>query len=486
VLSILEPIQTHAGRAGQKIALVTEEREISYAGLLARAAAYRDCLKQHDIKPGQRIGHALSDDIETVAAIFGIWAVGATAVPMDFRSKSSQRGLLVTKFELALVFEDTLKANAGYRSVGLAKVPTIGKWTTVIDFVRAPAFIATTSGSTGLPTGIVIPHATYFYRLDVYRVCYPVAEASKTLCCYPLSFAASRTLCMMTLAAGGTCYLAPALASGEELVEIIKTQEITELYIVPVTLEAILEAASPGALASLWYIGFGSASASQELKDRAVRELPCGIVEVYSATSTGALSFHTKKSLVERPETVGRIFEGVEVSIADDAGNEVAIGQHGLVRTRGPATLADVIGGHAGGDFIRDGWAYPGDIGYVDAEGYLTLVGRSNDMIVRGGEKIFPSEIEAVLFGHPSISDVAVVGLPDGRVGEVVGVAVCLREPITNHALRAYCVNKLQASKVPAVFHVLKELPRNSNGKILRHEVVRLISMVYRATGAKA
>ena len=472
--SVLQYIQRQVDANGHAVAFSNDERVVSYTQLLARSAAFRDCFLASRIQPGNRVGIALSDDIEMMAAIIGTWACQATAVPIDFRNRKSQRKATFESFELALIVEDDTDIAADYKYIAIDEVAEAGKWQNISDFGNAPAFIAATSGTSGLPSGIVLSHETYCHRLEVYHVCYPLTATSKTMLCYPISFAASRTLCVMTLMAGGQNCIAPYLASGEELVEFIRTQEITEAYIVPVTLQALVEAGTASDFKSLRYLGFGSAPTADSLKARALDFFKCDLVEVYSATSTGGLSFHTSESLRNRPETVGKIFDGVEVEIADGNGKPLPFDQVGLVRTRGPALISEVIGGHAGGDFLSNGWAYPGDLGSIGADRYLTLSGRRSEMIVRGGEKIYPLEVESVLLSHPHVSDAAVVAIAHSSLGEQVAALVCSSKPQALTTLRSHCVNHLPGSKVPAVFKIVEKIPRNANGKILRQEAARL------------
>ncbi len=474
VKSVLQYIQRQVEANGHALAFSDDERTVSYAQLLARSAALRDCFLASGIQPGNRVGMALSDDIEMMAAIIGTWACHATAVPIDFRNRKSQRKVTLETFELAFILEDDAGTASDYRSVSIDDVAEVGEWQNVFDLGNAPAFIAQTSGTSGLPSGIVLSHETYCHRLQVYHICYPLTATSKTMLCYPISFAASRTLCVMTLMAGGQNCIAPYLASGEELVEFIRTQEITEAYIVPVTLQALVEAGTASDFKSLRYLGFGSAPTADSLKARAMDFFKCDLVEVYSATSTGGLSFHTSESLRNRPETVGKIFDGIEVEIVDGNGNPLPPDHVGLVRTRGPALIGEVIGGHAGGDFLSDSWAYPGDLGSIGADRYLTLSGRRSEMIVRGGEKIYPLEVEMVLLSHPNVSDAAVVAIPHSSLGEQVAALVCSAKPQTLTTLRSHCVNHLPGSKVPAIFKIVEKIPRNANGKILCLDAAKL------------
>ena len=472
--SVLQYIQRHAATNGKAIAFSNDERSVTYAHLLSRAAAYRDCLVSNGCNVGSRIGVALSDDIEAMAAIIGIWACQATAVPIDFRNRKSQRKETFDAFNLTVILEDMAGDALHYSSIAIGEIAEHGQWKDINEFEAAPAILTLTSGTTGQPSGIVLHHHVQCNRCETYQQLYSLNSLSRNLICYPISFSASRSLCILTLIAGGQNCIAPILSSGKELAAFIRTQEITEAYLVPATLEALINAGEPEDFVLLRYLAFGSAPAAESLKARALDFFHCNLFEIYSATSTGALSYHTAETLRNRPEAVGRIFAGVELEIADSFGNTLGIGQIGLVRTRGPALITEVIGGHTGSDFVKDGWAYPGDLGSLDGNGFLTLAGRSSDMIVRGGEKIHPLEIEAVILQHPSVIDVAVLAIPHLTLGEQVAAVICLNDPQALGTLRGHCISRLPGNKVPAQFKLIDEIPRNANGKIMRKSLTSM------------
>lgn len=118
-----------------------------------------------------------------------------------------------------------------------------------------------------------------------------------------------------------------------------------------------------------------------------------------------------------------------------------------------------------------DGWVYPGDIGLLDADGFLTIIGRTSDMIIRGGINVFPGEVEEMLAGHPAVAEAAVVGWPDPVVGEEIAAFAVLREEVTPQAILAWCRSRIQPDKQPRELFILPALPRNANGKVVKREL---------------
>jgi acyl-CoA synthetase (AMP-forming)/AMP-acid ligase II len=178
--------------------------------------------------------------------------------------------------------------------------------------------------------------------------------------------------------------------------------------------------------------------------------------------------------LPNKPATVGT---GAGLSIIDEAGRHLPANASGEVVVRGPNVMLGYRN-DAGANAVAflDGWFRTGDVGTIDADGYLSLTGRIKDIINRGGEKISPQEVEAVLLAHPAVAKAAVFGVPDRKYGEEVEAAVVLRAPVSPQELQALCRLRLAAFKVPKVIHVVPALPENALGKIIRRDLSRLFS----------
>jgi acyl-CoA synthetase (AMP-forming)/AMP-acid ligase II len=173
-----------------------------------------------------------------------------------------------------------------------------------------------------------------------------------------------------------------------------------------------------------------------------------------------------------RPETVGRVLPHVTLEIVGEDDRPLPAGEVGAIRVRSPAVGRAIYGtARDAGDQIKNGWAYPGDTGAVDGDGFLQLMGRSSDMIIRGGVNVHPSEVEAVLAELEGVKDVAVVGFAKSREGEEIAAFVVSSPELTEAALNAHCRGRLVSHKRPRKFVFVSDLPRNANGKILRTEL---------------
>jgi long-chain acyl-CoA synthetase len=196
---------------------------------------------------------------------------------------------------------------------------------------------------------------------------------------------------------------------------------------------------------------------------------PCEIAELYGMSEGGATRISMAEWL-DRPGSVGTPWPGVEVRILDEAGQPVPVGETGVIYVRPPGGIGFRY--HDDPDKTADAWrddAFTvGDVGHLDADGYLFLTDRASDMVIRGGVNVYPREIEEVLHLHPDVVDCAIFGVPDERLGEQLYAVVETRVPVDEDDLRAHCAAHLADFKVPATFELVDELPRQPNGKVLK------------------
>jgi acyl-CoA synthetase (AMP-forming)/AMP-acid ligase II len=229
-------------------------------------------------------------------------------------------------------------------------------------------------------------------------------------------------------------------------------------------------------LSSLLVVGLGGAPTDPDLVRRARRTLRCAVVVGYGATETGGGVLVSRMEDGERElaETVGRPFPGAEVKVVDEQRREVPRGSAGELACRSKAIMAGYLGGNDETTQVvdDDGWYYTGDLATIDHEGYVRILGRKRDVIIRGGAKVIPAEVEAVLGEHPGIVRAAVVGVPDRFAGEAVhafvvpaGTAPALAE------IRRHCAERLDPGKVPDAVHVVSELPVTESGEVRKTDL---------------
>ena len=226
-------------------------------------------------------------------------------------------------------------------------------------------------------------------------------------------------------------------------------------------------------LSSLRIIVHGAAPCPAAVKQQIIDWFPCPVWELYGASEGGATRISSDEWR-QRPGSVGLPWPGVEVRILDADGTALASGQDGLVyiRPAGGARFHYHDDPDKTEQAWRDGAFTVGDVGHLDADGYLFLTDRASDMVIRGGVNVYPREIEEVLYTHPAVVDCAVFGVPDERLGENLKAVVELRDASTDvEALRGFLAERLADFKVPAQWEVVDELPRNPNGKVMKRQL---------------
>jgi long-chain acyl-CoA synthetase len=211
-----------------------------------------------------------------------------------------------------------------------------------------------------------------------------------------------------------------------------------------------------------------------DIKRRGVEYFGDSIYEFYGATETGIVTVIGPDELLAHPQSCGRVFEGVEVRLLDDDGNEVAQGEPGELWSRSQQLLGEYYNKpEATQKNSRDGFFTVGDIAYRDADGYYYICDRKIDMVISGGVNIYPAEIEAVLLTHPAVEDCAVLGVPDEEWGEVVKAVVRVRpgHTVTADELIALCAENLASYKRPRTVDFVEDFPRDAAGKLLKRQL---------------
>jgi acyl-CoA synthetase (AMP-forming)/AMP-acid ligase II len=473
-VNLADVIDAVAHRQPTATAFTDSHGTLTYAGFMDRSAACAAQFAESGVTEGQRIGLAMQRDVDALAAMVGCWLIGAVAAPLDFRTRRQQRADICRDLGLHAVAESRPAAGAGDDYPVLKLDPGAGS--PGRRRLRGltgehPALISLTSGTTGRPAGIVLSHAAQYCRLAAYRESYPTHPATHLLNIYPTGFSASRNLCLLTLINGGRATILPPLSSAAEVADAIDKRGVTLFYAVPPVLEAMLALPVDRSFTTIETLGLGSGFSRPELKRQAFERLTPKLVEVYSASISGGISMLAGEDILTHGDTVGRPLMQSLVDIAGDGGDSAAAGETGAVRVRAPGMAEAVIGaeGRALSDRVVDGWVWTGDLGALRADGFLELRGRASDLIIRGGANVYPEEVERVLAGHPSVREVAVVGVPHPTLGEDVVAFVCGETDAAS--LDAFCLARLNSDKRPREFVVVGSLPRNANGKVMRGEL---------------
>jgi fatty-acyl-CoA synthase len=339
-----------------------------------------------------------------------------------------------------------------------------------------PAQIQYTSGTTGFPKGAILHHRGVVNASRLVAIGSGFEDGGVWINAMPMFHIGGGTLTELgTIALRGTYVLMPGFDAGL-ILELIETYRGTITLAVPTMLIGMLDHpdAATRDLTSLRTVMSGAAVVPAELVRRVKEAFDCQFSIVFGQTELHGVICQTQldDSPEDQSETIGRPLPQVEVKITDVLTGEVLpVGEQGEICARGYQTMLGYfqMPAETKAALKKDGWLHTGDLGSMDDRGYLRISGRLKDMIIRGGENIYPREIEDLLFSHPDVSEVAVVGVPDEKWGERVAAVIKpadAQHPPTPDALRAYCREHLAKYKTPADWFFVAEQPFTASGKI--------------------
>ncbi|MFI1360124.1 class I adenylate-forming enzyme family protein [Streptomyces sp. NPDC020898] len=448
---------------------------LTNAQLLHRTRAAAGHLQGLGIGPGDVVALKLTNRVEFVLLLFAAWRLGATVTPVNpsLTDVEVTRQLSDSGARL-LVIEDGAAATAGVTTLAVGEVPDETQWRdrTPSPEPSALALLIYTSGTTGVPKGVMLDHANIDAMVEMGRQALDVGPSDRCLLILPLFHVNGIVVSVLTpLLAGASVVIAGRRFDPRAFFDLVEQERPTFFSAVPTIygmLAALPDDVRPDT-SSLRFGVCGAAPASAELLTRFEARYGFPLVEGYGLSEGTCGSTINPVAGPRRAGTVGLPFPGQEIRIVDVDGSVLAPGTDGEVVVRGPNVMRGYLGRpEETARVVVDGWLRTGDVGHLDTEGYLTLVGRSKDMIIRGGENIYPKEIEDVLTSDASVLEAAVIGVPDEKWGEVVVAYVQPRpgSAVDPSALKALCARSLTGYKRPTAFFVVEAIAKNAVGKI--------------------
>lgn len=474
-----------AGRPGAP-ALEDGERSWTFAELDTAAARFAGALREAGLAAGDRIGVCLRDTADHLIARLAAGRAGIAVVPMDWRLPLPERGRVARSFRLAAVLTEPNGALEGTRCLPVddgwrARVATAAELP-FVDDPGLPLVLNLSSGTTGAPQAAIVTHGHYAQRIRNNVAALGPLAGLRYLSVSPLYFSGGSHFCLTTLLQGGTVILYPPMFGAEEYVDAVREHEATMAFLVPTVLRWLLAlpVAEPPLLPSLKLLVAAAAPLTGAERRQIVRRLTPNLYDMYGSAGGGNISALRPAEIAAHAGTVGRAVGDVDLQVVDDAGQAIPAGTVGRVRARGagvstawfdtsaPAATAAV----PRAERVTDGWLYTGDLGSLDADGYLTLQGRADDVILRGGANIYPDVVEAALRRCPGVVDAAVAGRAvQGGDPEIVAFVVAGDPALTERDLLTHCRGVLPAWMLPAEIRLVDDLPRTTSGKVKRREL---------------
>ena len=486
--TFIDPLKRALQVGADRTAIVFEGERTSYRDLWARCEKLAGMVSAQGVVPGDRIAILAENSPQYLEMYAALPAAGFVIVPLNTRHAEPELRYALEDAGAKLLITDRGPDTLSDLVDTVICLP--GQYESLLDEADAMelgvgvtedslAGLFYTGGTTGASKGVMLSHrnliSNTFHNMtisqpsqeDVWLILAPMFHAAGTNGVLGAIWSAS---CQIPLRAFNP-------ATGLDLIE---EHRVTCTLGVPAMVAALteLQLVEPRDTSSLRLFLHGASPIATEVVRRASQAFPSAeFVHVYGATETAPLvtGVRNEQLFLDEPRgrSCGQALLGVQIKIVDQDGNELSTGEVGEVAAKGP----NIMQGYwrkpeQTAEVLRDGWYHTGDLGRLDADGYLYLVDRAKDMIVTGGENVYCSEVEEVLYKHPAVLEAAVIGVPDGRWGEAVHAVVVQREAVTAEELIEFCRDHIAGYKLPkAITFSETELPKSGPGKILKREL---------------
>jgi len=505
--NLAQLMQTRVSAAPDKQFLFSEAdgRKFTYAEFEAAVDRASRLLASAGVVKGDVVSLLMPNSVEYVVAYFACWELGAIAGPINSLLKAQEISYVISDSEtrILLIHPDFLPTIDSIRSElsglrimefddeaattrnlnnhsGAAASTKAGLSDIDLD---SEAIIIYTSGTTGKPKGCLLTHGNLIANARQISQWLGFTEGDRLLTIMPLfHMNAVSVTTMSALYAGGSTVVSPKF-SVSRFWQIISDYQITSFGSVATMLSMLLHTYPDGVprglkTDQLRFAMCGSAPVPAEVIKRFEETFDCLVIEGYGLSESTCRSTFNPPDERRRPGSCGKPI-GNEMKIVDDDDREVANGELGEIVLRGENILKGYYRNpEATATAFRNGWFHTGDIGYRDDEGFFYVIDRKSDMIIRGGENIYPREIDEVLYQHPAVAAAATIGVPDQLYGEEVAAFIMLKEgsEVTEEEVISFCRARLADYKCPKTIRFVAEIPKGPTGKLLKRELSSLYS----------
>ena len=489
--TVPELLRAQASRIPDQPFVRWRGRSVSYAEFDTRTDALAAGLADLGVKPGDVVSVMLPNCLEFLEAWWAVLKAGAVFGPINPAFTAPEAAYVVGHSQAVAVVTDARGAGTLAGAAGTPELARLRHLISVEDggdvtlesladrqgevpaARRGGDDLATlmyTSGTTGKPKGAMLTHTNVLANAAMGAELLPLVAGERVGMLLPLFHVNAQIVtCVIPMMVG--CEVAMwERFSASTFWQTVAELEPVAVSAVPTILAAVLHTANaPTGRTSLRYIICGAAPLSRELLEAFESRFDIRILEGYGLTESTCVSSLNPYYGVRKPGSIGLPVRGQQMKILTPDGGPVNDGELGEIVVKGPNVMAGYLHNpDATATTVRDGWLHTGDVGYVDPDGYFFIVDRAKDMIIRGGENIYPREIEEVLYTHPGILECAVIGVPDEIRGEEV-LAFVTPKPgaeLDEEQLKAWAAERLAAFKVPRRFEIRPELPKTPTGKI--------------------
>jgi acyl-CoA synthetase (AMP-forming)/AMP-acid ligase II len=499
-----EILRRTARRLPSKIAIASGSDSVSFAELDDEANRFANALLERGLRKGEVVAIMSGNYPEYAVAYYGAARAGAVLANINARGsapdvarileRTGARILVVEGSLVPTALDARAKVDRSIAVLIFRAMPPLKADVEALDHVLAnasaadpqvelseddPLGLTFTGGTTGLPKGVLVSHRARGLSALTTLVDFALAEPDVAAVSTPLFHTAGLYVWYhATVMCGATSVFLPRW-DVEGFMATVERQGVTAAVLVPTQINDLVKhsAFRPERLRTLRNINHAGMPMPTALIEHVMKVMPwTALIDNYGTSETGPITARRAEHLPAKAGTVGRPAFNVEVEIRDASGRTLPAGKVGEVVTRGEHLMLGYYKdpqATAAAYRSNDGWFWTGDLGYQDEDGFVVLVDRSKDLLIQGGENIFPVEIEQVLYQHPAVLECAVVGVPDERLGEVPAAHVVLRTGLvaSEDDLVAFCLERLARHKRPRRIAFVESLPKSAVGKILKHKI---------------
>ncbi|MBX7483668.1 fatty acid--CoA ligase [Qipengyuania qiaonensis] len=497
-LTFDELIRHWADEKPDRVALEQDGDALTFAQLEERSRRIVAMLQAHGLGRGDRIAWLGKNARHYFELFYSAARIGVVMVPIGWRLAAPEIAYILGDTGAKILFTDEGFDELAAKACSEMKSPpeVIGTAAAKTEIAAAPAddFVGAgpndavlqlyTSGTTGNPKGAVLTNANLFsLRAPAEEAAQPWsqwAEDEAILICMPCAHIGGTGLGIMALAAG-VRGIVQAEFTPDGVLDGFE-QGITRLFIVPAALQMVVHhpRARTTDMSGVKYVMYGAAPIPLDLLREAVQTIPdAGFLQCYGMTeTTGTIAMLPPEDHClegnRRMKSAGKAVPGAELKVVCENGEELPSGEVGELVCKSPSNMIGYWNlPEATEGALKDGWMYTGDAAFMDEDGYVYIQDRMKDMIISGGENVYPAQVESAIYGHPAVGELAVIGVPDDTWGEAVKACVVPKPGVAFDPddVIAFTRERLAGFKVPKTVDVIAEMPRNASGKILRREL---------------
>lgn len=505
-MNLLTSLAQKAQKQPGKEAIVYYEKTLTYQELWQRVLGVAGGLKEMRMVENDRVMIMLANSPEFIVAYYGVIAAGGIVIPVNpiytakevgIISKDCNPFAIITSSKLIPIVEESLKQNsmparpliivgqetaASGNKVAFNQIvnsPLIGEDSLEQDLEKVVEFLYT-SGTTGTPKGAMLTHNNLFSNTKTFAEITEMSAEDRALLVAPAYHAAAQT-CVMNnaLYVGATLVVHDGWQGTDSILKSFEEDKITFFFGPPTMYNFLVNSTklTEYDISSLRVAFTGAASLPVEVFRRFQKLFGFENMEGYGLSETSPVVTTNPLRGTKKIGSIGVAIPGVEVRIFNENDEEVPRGEIGEIVTRGPHVMKGYYNHpKETAQTMKNGWFHTGDMAYMDEDGYIFIIDRKKDIIIRGGLNIYPREIEEVLYTHPAVLETAVIGVPDEVMGEEVKAFIALKEgkQLSVEEVREYCKTELARYKIPKFIEFVSGLPKTTTGKVLKRELRKL------------